>query len=155
MPKVVPAGPDNPLGRHAIRLALPSYLIHGTNTPWGVGMRVTHGCVRMYPEDIEVLFDRVPVGAAVRIVNQAYKAGWHAGRLYLEIHPVLDEERADQESPLVAAVSTVSNRLAKEGPKVDYARLKQVVAVASGVPAAVTRGPDSDQGDLLSGEVPR
>ena len=155
MPKVVPAGPDNPLGRHAIRLALPSYLIHGTNNPWGVGMRVTHGCVRMYPEDIEAVFDRVPVGTAVRIVNQPYKVGWHAGRMYLEVHPVLEEERANQQNPLVAAANAVSQRLTSNGPKMDYARLKQVVAVGSGVPAAVSRGQFADQGELLSGDYPR
>ena len=67
LPKVVPAGPDNPLGAFAIRLAIPGYLIHSTNKPAGVGMRVTHGCIRMYPEDIEVLFSEIPVGEKVLI----------------------------------------------------------------------------------------
>ena len=66
----MPPGPDNPLGQHAMRLGLPGYLIHGTNKPSGVGMRVTHGCIRMFPEDIEALYKTVPVGTAVKIVNQ-------------------------------------------------------------------------------------
>ena len=70
LPRVVPPGPDNPLGQHAMRLGLPGYLIHGTNKPSGVGMRVTHGCVRMFPEDIEALYKTVPTGTPVNIVNQ-------------------------------------------------------------------------------------
>ena len=91
LPKVVPPGPDNPLGNHALRLSLPGYLIHGTNKPSGLGMRVTHGCIRMFPEDIEALFEDVPVGTPVRIVNQPYKLGWTDDGLYLEAHPPLDE----------------------------------------------------------------
>jgi L,D-transpeptidase ErfK/SrfK len=89
LPRVVPAGPDNPLGKHALRLGLPGYLIHGTNKPSGVGMRVTHGCIRMFPEDIESLYKTVPAGTSVMIVNQPYKLGWTADGLYLEAHPPL------------------------------------------------------------------
>lgn len=92
LPKIVPPGPNNPLGNHALRLSLPGYLIHGTNKPSGVGMRVTHGCIRMFPEDIEALFSRVPVGTPVHIVNQPYKIGWAEGGFYLEAHPLLEEE---------------------------------------------------------------
>ena len=92
LPKVVPPGPDNPLGKHALRLSLPGYLIHGTNKPSGLGMRVTHGCIRMFPEDIEALFKNVPVGTPVRIVNQPYKIGWTNDGFYLEAHPPLDQE---------------------------------------------------------------
>lgn len=90
LPRVVPPGPDNPLGRHAIRLALPGYLIHGTNRPAGVGMRVTHGCLRMFPEDIEYLFPRVDVDTPVRIVNEPVKIGWSGDELVMEVHPVLE-----------------------------------------------------------------
>ena len=81
LPSVVKAGPDNPLGAYALTLSLPSYLIHGTNKPAGVGMRSSHGCIRLYPEDIEALFSRVPRGTAVRIVNQPVLAGWRDGQL--------------------------------------------------------------------------
>jgi len=89
---VVPPGPDNPLGAYALYLDLPGYRIHGTNRPFGVGMRVTHGCVRMYPEDIESLFEMIPVGTKVQIVNQPIKFGWSHGVLFMEVHPPLEED---------------------------------------------------------------
>ncbi len=94
----VPPGPDNPLGEYALRLSIPGYLIHGTNRPAGVGMRVTHGCIRMFPEDIEWLFPQVPVNTPVRIVNQPIKLGWSGDDLYLEVHPPLEEGGASEES---------------------------------------------------------
>ena len=93
LPATVAAGPDNPLGAFALRLGFPSYLIHGTNKPSGIGMRVSHGCVQLFPEDIESLFSEVPVGTPVRIVNQPQLLGWHAGNLYLEVHPALEDDR--------------------------------------------------------------
>lgn len=100
LPARVPAGPDNPLGAYAMRLGFPSYLIHGTNKPSGIGMRVSHGCVQLFPEDIESLFSQVPVGTRVRIVNQPRLVGWHAGSLYLEVHPVLEDDRRDLQTEL-------------------------------------------------------
>ena len=94
----VPPGPDNPLGRYAMRLGIPGYLIHGTNRPAGVGMRVTHGCLRMYPEDIEWVFAQVPLETPVEIVNQPFKMGWSGDDLYLEVHPPLAEAGATLES---------------------------------------------------------
>jgi L,D-transpeptidase ErfK/SrfK len=93
LPDVVPPGPDNPLGRYALYLAIPSYLIHSTNKPFGVGMRVTHGCIRMYPEDIERLFELIPVGTPVQLVNQPIKLGWLGNHLFIELHPPLEEEK--------------------------------------------------------------
>jgi L,D-transpeptidase ErfK/SrfK len=92
LPDVVPPGPDNPLGEHALYLGFPGYLIHGTNKPRGVGMRVSHGCVRMFPENVESLFAMVEPGTPVTIVNQPYKLGWGEGGLYMEAHPPLVEE---------------------------------------------------------------
>ncbi len=77
LPPVVAAGPDNPLGKYEFRLGWPSYLIHGTNKPYGVGLRSSHGCVRLYPEDIEKIFQMVPNGTQVRVVNQPFLFGWH------------------------------------------------------------------------------
>lgn len=94
----VPPGPDNPLGRFALRLDIPGYLIHGTNRPAGVGMRVTHGCIRMFPEDVEWIFGRVDNGAEVEIVNQPFKVGWSGRDLYLEVHPPLEEGGTAEES---------------------------------------------------------
>lgn len=90
LPRIVPPGPDNPLGKYAMRLGLPGYLIHSTNRPAGVGMRVTHGCIRMFPEDIEYLFGQVGIDTPVRIINEPVKVGWDGDRLVMEAHPVLE-----------------------------------------------------------------
>lgn len=88
LPAVVPPGPDNPLGPLALKLAIPGgYFIHGTSKPFGIGMKVTHGCLRLYPEDMAQLFRAVPEGTPVRVVNQAYKFAWRGGVLYVEAHP--------------------------------------------------------------------
>ena len=97
--KVVPPGPDNPLGDFALYLGWPTYLIHGTNRPYGVGRRVSRGCIRMYPEGVEELFASVPVGTPVTAVDQPVKVGWHAGELFLEVQPdmaQIDELEASQ-----------------------------------------------------------
>jgi L,D-transpeptidase ErfK/SrfK len=86
LPDVVPPGPENPLGSHAMRLSNPRILIHGTNKPWGVGRRVSHGCIRLYPEDIPVLFRSAPKGVKVMIVKQPVKAGFKGDRVYIEVH---------------------------------------------------------------------
>ncbi len=91
LPAVVPPGPDNPLGRHALYLGFPTYLIHGTNKPYGVGRRVSRGCIRMYPDGVARLFARVPVGTPVRIMDDPIKLGWANGNLYLEVHPDLEQ----------------------------------------------------------------
>jgi L,D-transpeptidase ErfK/SrfK len=85
----IPGGvPDNPLGEYRLSLSLPgSYGIHGTNIPWGVGMQVSHGCVRLYPEDIERLFAEVSVGTPGEFVYQPVKIGVRAGEVYVEVTP--------------------------------------------------------------------
>lgn len=83
---VVPPGPDNPLGQFALQLEKPGYLIHGTNKPYGIGMQVTHGCIRLSPEDIAELYQKIPVGTPVRVVNQPFKVGLRLGRVFLEVH---------------------------------------------------------------------
>ena len=90
LPRVVPPGPDNPLGDRAMRLGIPGYLIHGTNRPAGVGMRVTHGCIRMFPEDIRFLFEKLPVNTRVQIINEPVKVGWDGDLLVVEAHRTLD-----------------------------------------------------------------
>lgn len=87
LPAVVLAGNSNPLGTHALYLGWPTFLIHGTNKPWGIGRRVSSGCIRMYPENILTLFEQVPTSTPVNIVNQPIKIGWVKDKLYLEVHP--------------------------------------------------------------------
>ncbi len=105
LPARVPAGPDNPLGAFALRLGFASYLIHGTNKPSGIGMRVSHGCVQLFPEDIESLFSQVSVGTRVQIVNQPQLLGWHAGNLYLEAHPALEDDERNLQSALDSSLA--------------------------------------------------
>ena len=92
LPSVVPPGPDNPLGHRVLKLEMPGYLIHGTNAPYGVGMRVSHGCVRLYPENIEVLYSLVDVGEVVTIINEPYQFGQRDGLLYFEAHAPLEDD---------------------------------------------------------------
>ncbi|MEA3292730.1 MAG: L,D-transpeptidase family protein, partial [Pseudomonadota bacterium] len=138
LPKVVAAGPDNPLGQYALRLGFPGYLIHGTNKPYGIGMRVSHGCVRMYPEDIATLFSDVPVGEPVNIVHQPYKFGWFAGELYLEAHPPFANEFAAMPSAqrLVGAVDAVNRKI---GPwrQVDVQDAMRIARNPTGIPEPV------------------
>jgi L,D-transpeptidase ErfK/SrfK len=94
LPAVVPAGPDNPLGDYALYLGWPLYLIHGTNKPWGIGRRVSRGCIRLYPEDIEWLFKKAGVGTPVTVVDQPIKLGRYRGDLYIEVHP--SKQQVDQ-----------------------------------------------------------
>ncbi|RUR32873.1 hypothetical protein ELY33_04485 [Vreelandella andesensis] len=130
-PSIVPAGPDNPLGRHAILLAMPSYLIHGTNRPEGVGMRVSRGCIRMYPEDIESLYERLPSGTQVNLMDAPFKAGWAAdGTLFVQSYPQLEENVGDFE-PLLNAIERVS-KLTEDQADVDYAQVKLAVENPNG-----------------------
>src|SRR5262245_17082792 len=85
---VIGPGPDNPLGRFAFYLGWPSYMIHGTNKPAGVGLRSSHGCIRLYPEDISQLFENAPIGTTVRVVNQPFVFGWHEGALHIQAFDV-------------------------------------------------------------------
>lgn len=95
LPEVVPSGPKNPLGSHALRLSSGDILIHGTNRPFGVGRRVSHGCIRLYPEDISRFFPMVPKGTKVTIVRQPIKAGVRDSRVYIEVHK--DEFKEDDD----------------------------------------------------------
>ncbi|HVP32816.1 MAG TPA: L,D-transpeptidase family protein [Steroidobacteraceae bacterium] len=92
---VIGPGPDNPLGKYAFYLQWPSYLIHGTNKPAGVGLRSSHGCIRLYPEDIEQFYNTIPIGTQVRVVNQPFLFGWGDGRLYLQPLDVLEDDERD------------------------------------------------------------
>jgi len=93
LPAVVPGGPGNPMGRYALYLALGEYRIHGTHKPGGIGVRGSHGCVRLFPEDIQSLYYTVPIGTTVRIIHEPYKIGWHKNHLYIESHQPLTEGR--------------------------------------------------------------
>ena len=146
LPRVVPPGPDNPLGDYAMRLGIPggAYLIHGTNRPAGVGMKVTHGCMRMYPEDIEWLYSVVAVGTPVRIVDQPVKMGWLDGTLYMEVHAPLaghESPAGDLTNITRLLVAATQDRIAP----IDWTGAERAVVEATGVPEPMSLAPATPQ----------
>ncbi|MFK8052095.1 MAG: L,D-transpeptidase family protein [Woeseiaceae bacterium] len=110
LPAVVGPGPDNPLGRYVLKLDMPGYLLHGTNQPYGVGMRVSHGCVRLYPEDIEALFQVAGLGTQVRILNDPVVAGWRDKQWYVSVYPRLEDDSRSSEEVLADALAMIRDR---------------------------------------------
>jgi len=145
LPAVIPPGPANPLGRFALDLAWESYLLHGTNKPNGVGRRVSHGCIRLYPEDIERLFEAVAVGTPVTVVNQEIKLGWSGGALYMEMHPnlaqALEVEARGTFSPAPPPdiQAAIERALGEASVELDRQAVDRVVRERSGVPVRITR----------------
>ncbi|MCK5769292.1 L,D-transpeptidase family protein [Algiphilus sp.] len=139
LPAYVPPGPDNPLGRHALRLGIPGYLLHGTNKPWGVGMQVTHGCVRLYPEHIARLFGSVAVGTPVQIVDQPLKAGWWSGELYLEVHPPLGDAPTPDAVLMERALDAVEAAVAGRDIRISGRALRDAVRRRAGYPVQISR----------------
>ena len=137
LPAIVPAGPKNPLGRFAMRLSMPGYLIHSTNRPAGVGMRVSHGCVRMFPEDIEFLFGLVGVKTKVRIINEPLKFGWSGDELVMESHPPLEESDVD---PLTAVTELYISATGERAGKLDWRLAEEIVDRSDGIPVSVGWG---------------
>jgi L,D-transpeptidase ErfK/SrfK len=139
LPRVVPPGPDNPLGAYALRLGIPGYLIHGTDKEFGVGMRVTHGCMRLLPEHVEALFQLAPVGTPVRLINQPIKLGWGPDALYLEAHPPLEEDDLPIEEMISATFDEITLKLAaRPNLAVDEAAVRIAVIERSGLPVPIT-----------------
>jgi L,D-transpeptidase ErfK/SrfK len=151
LPRIVPPGPKNPLGKYAMQLGLPGYLIHGTNRPAGVGMRVTHGCVRMFPEDIDFLFGHIDVNTKVRIVNEPVKIGWHGDALVMEVHPVLKDEALLAESdvqpaedsdivardPLTIVTEQFITVTGERAGELDWNLVEEILGRSDGIPVAV------------------
>lgn len=147
LPKVVRAGPANPLGRHALYFGWPSYLVHGTNMPWGVGRRVSHGCIRLYPEGIENLFGDVPIGTPVQVINEPIKIGWFGGELYMEVYP--EPEQADElerEGHIRSAarrsssdaIYKIRSLAGDQLPGLDWPAIRGALAERTGLPVRVT-----------------
>ncbi|MGH8302229.1 MAG: L,D-transpeptidase family protein [Steroidobacteraceae bacterium] len=162
LPRVMGPGPDNPLGGYALHLGWPGYLIHGTNKPVSVGLRVSHGCVHLFPEDIAQIFNMVPNGTEVRVVNEPYVFGWRDGRLYLQSSGPLEDDKRPwkkQARRLLAQTLTRAQRidLKRHREKVDWSRVAQLVAGPIGVPvpvSGVSQGIDGG-GDGLQQAVAR
>lgn len=137
LPKVVAPGPDNPLGAYALRLGLPGYLIHGTDKPYGIGMRVTHGCMRLYPHDIDTVYHTVPVGTQVRLVNEPFKIGLAHGEIYLEVHPYLDEDEDKFREKFTLVVNLITKRCANSEVRLNWQALRQALYQPTGIPVVV------------------
>ncbi len=137
LPAVVPPGPDNPLGHFVLKLDMPGYLIHGTNQPYGVGMRVSHGCIRLYPENIEPLFGMVGIGEAVTIINEPYLAGWRDGELYFESHSPLEDDVITPEERMQELFDRARKTSGAFVEQEEQDRANAVAANARGVPVRV------------------
>jgi L,D-transpeptidase ErfK/SrfK len=139
LPKMVPPGPDNPLGDYAMRLAAGngSYMIHGTNNPTAVGMAVTHGCIRMYPEDVAAVFATVPIGTKVRLINEPVKVAWVDGELYVEAHPPVDEEGQSTEPDLKVLSKMLNHALGNNHAAINWDRARAALTAAKGMPTLV------------------
>ncbi|MGH7898195.1 MAG: L,D-transpeptidase family protein [Candidatus Binatia bacterium] len=141
--ELIPGGdPENPLGRYRLRLSLPLYGIHGTNIPWGVGMEVSHGCVRLYPEDIERLFSIVPNGSPGEFVYQPVKIGARDGDIYAEVHRDIYETGIDY-------MTEARNVLRDKGWEdfVDWGRLADALSEKGGTPIRVSEGRPLQSGE--------
>src|SRR5580700_1622158 len=147
LPARVPAGPDNPLGQYMFRLSWPSYLIHGTNKPYGVGMRSSHGCIRLYPEDIAVFFDLIPIGTKVTVVNQPYLFGWRDGTLYFQAYTVMEDDSRnwskDRKRLLANLLSPkLRAKIAEHDEEIDWQRVGDLAHAPRAVPVPITGGRD-------------
>jgi len=155
VPRVVKAGPDNPLGKYKFTLGWPSYLIHGTNKPYGVGLRSSHGCIRLYPEDIERLYKMVPLGTRVTVVNQPFVFGWHEGQLHLQAYTVLeDDPRNWQKAQKTLLAKSLSPRLQKllkaSGTSIDWSAVSAVAHEPRGIVVPVSGQPGTVESVLAA-----
>jgi L,D-transpeptidase ErfK/SrfK len=153
--RVIGPGPDNPLGRYAFYLGWPSYMIHGTNKPAGVGLRSSHGCLRLYPEDIEQLFETMPLGTQVRVVNEPFVFGWHADQLHIQAFDVLEDDprnwkKAEKTLLSKALSASIRKELKKRGEEVDWERISTFTHDPRGLPVSIS-SPDSSLEQVVAG----
>jgi len=144
LPAAVLPGPQNPMGQFALYLGWPLYAIHGTNRPWGIGRRVSRGCIRLYPEDIEVLFNLAEVGMKVTVVDQIAKLGWDNDRLYLEVHPsrlqldALDETGRFDAEPIEGLMEMIEEVAGDQAGRLNHIAIARAERERRGVPAIIT-----------------
>ncbi len=155
LPPVVGPGPDNPLGAHSFTLGWPSYLVHGTNKPYGVGMRSSHGCIRLYPEDIAHLFDSVPIGTQLRVVNQPFLIGHSADDIVLQSYGVLEDDKRAWDKArrkmIEKSISQNTHKALKERTlEVDWVRVDALAHESRGVPVSVITPEASTDAVLLT-----
>jgi L,D-transpeptidase ErfK/SrfK len=139
LPAKVPPGPANPLGAYAMRLAAGNgtYLIHGTNNPIAVGLAVTHGCIRMYPDDVAALFPLIPVGTPVHLINEPVKVAWVDGELFLEAHPPVDAQGQSFEPNVDQFAEMLRAQVGETTVAINWDYAREVLQKADGVIATV------------------
>ncbi len=154
LPAVVPAGPDNPLGQFAMNLGWPGYLIHGTNHPYSIGRPSSHGCMRLYPEDIEALFGQSAVGDAVTVIDTPMTLGEAGGNLYLQVTPTRAQakeiagfetpEPLDENDPSVTELKSRLSQLVTQGVHIDDAAVIKAIFRHDGMPVVIAQGLPAD-----------
>jgi L,D-transpeptidase ErfK/SrfK len=144
IPAMVPSGPDNPLGLFAMRLAMGggTYEIHGTNNPVAVGLPITHGCIRMYPDDVAALYPAVPVGTPVRLINDPVKVAWVDGELLLEAHPPVDAQGQSFEPDVDQFAQLLRSAVGDSTVAINWDYAREVLQKANGVIATVALAAD-------------
>lgn len=152
LPERVRSGPANPLGDYALYLGWPTFLIHGTNKPWGIGRRVSSGCIRMYPEDIKLLYPRVETGVKVTVVDQPVKLAFLEDGLYMQAHPtrrqsdelesagVISKDLLDKDIPpelktFIEKIITQHGGYENDAP--DWDKVLEVLQARSGIPVKI------------------
>ncbi|MDE2388176.1 MAG: L,D-transpeptidase family protein [Betaproteobacteria bacterium] len=144
LPAIVPPGPDNPMGTHVLKLDWPSYAIHGTDKPPSIGLRGSHGCLRLYPEDIVHVYHNVPVGTPVRIVNQPRLLGWRGNKLYLQAYSILEDDKRNHANLLKKSLTAVratpkGKRDGRRQAKINQALLDETIRTPRAIATPVTQ----------------
>jgi L,D-transpeptidase ErfK/SrfK len=161
LPAAVYPGPENPLGTHALYLGWPQYLIHGTNRPFGIGRRISSGCIRMYPETIIKLYDMIPVGTKVTVVDQPIKVGWIDDRLYLEAHANIEQSVEMEETGVISAPKLNDEDMARiikvageDKGRIRWSAVRLAVKERKGIPVEIARrsGASDDVAVVEEGE---
>lgn len=148
LPALVGPGPENPMGTHALYLGWPLYAIHGTNRPFGIGRRVSSGCIRLYPEDIRELFSKIPVGTKVTVVDQPIKLAWIENNLYLEAHPSVEqsitmEQDGFLETPQLSEkeLSSIIKMAGEHEERLNWSTIRRAVKERKGYPIKIASRP--------------
>lgn len=134
LPRIMPPGPDNPLGSFAIYMTIPTYLIHSTIFPESVGKRASFGCIRMFESDIKNFFPSIQGGIPVMIVNSPVKVGWQDNHLYVEAHHPLEEHSGAFDSSLPGIVHTISDYSKSDTTLIDWQLVSYIAEKRDGVP---------------------
>lgn len=155
LPEFIPPGPDNPLGTHILYLGWPEYGIHGTDKPYGIGRRVSSGCIRMYPEDIITLYPQAKTDMPVTVVNQAVKAAWIEGKLYIEAHPSMEQANAYETDGGMTAYEMTDDDMREvlkaagsDARRLDWKKVRDIIRERRGYPIAVLDAANEQKADV-------